>query len=97
MIQPNVGGKRNYSIQSWAAQITLWDLKLHPGCLVVSLRLFFDLICFIETCFFCSGGAGGKGTWGKLTEVYDEDGRTHDANDPNYDSIDEDVSSKVKI
>ncbi len=24
--------------------------------------------------------------------MYDEDGRTHDANDPNYDSIDEDVS-----
>lgn len=44
-----------------------------------------------------TGGAGGKGTWGKLTEVYDEDGRTHDANDPNYDSIDEDVSSKFKF
>lgn len=39
-----------------------------------------------------SGGAGGKGTWGKLTEVYDEDGHTHDARDPNYDSIEEDVS-----
>ena len=39
-----------------------------------------------------AGGAGGKGTWGKMTEVYDEDGRTHDANDPNYDSIEEDVS-----
>ena len=39
-----------------------------------------------------TGGAGGKGTWGKLTEVYDEDGRTHDTKDPNYDSIEEDVS-----
>ena len=38
------------------------------------------------------GGAGGKGTWGKLTEVYDEDGHAHDTNDPNYDSIEEDVS-----
>lgn len=36
------------------------------------------------------GGAGGKGTWGKLTEVYDEDGHAHDTNDPNYDSIEED-------
>lgn len=38
------------------------------------------------------GGAGGKGTWGKLTDMYEEDGHTHDANDPNYDSIEEDVS-----
>lgn len=39
-----------------------------------------------------SGGAGGKGTWGKLTEMYEEDGHTHDTNDPNYDSIEEEVS-----
>lgn len=31
------------------------------------------------------GGAGGKGTWGKLVEVYDE-GPAKDCNDPNYDS-----------
>ena len=31
------------------------------------------------------GGAGGKGTWGKLVEVYDE-GPAKDSNDPNYDS-----------
>lgn len=41
------------------------------------------------------GGAGGKGTWGKLTELYDEDGRTHDFKDPNYDSIEEDVCCMV--
>lgn len=35
------------------------------------------------------GGAGGKGTWGKLTEVVDDDGHTHDTRDPNYDSEDE--------
>ena len=46
-------------------------------------------------CFFCIGGAGGKGTWGKLTEVYDEDGRTRDFNDPNYDSIEDDVRCMV--
>jgi programmed cell death protein 4 len=42
------------------------------------------------------GGAGGKGTWGKLTEMYEEDGHTRDANDPNYDSIEEDVSSVAR-
>lgn len=35
-----------------------------------------------------SGGAGGKGTWGKLVEVYDE-GPAKDSNDPNYDSAEE--------
>lgn len=44
---------------------------------------------------YSAGGAGGKGTWGKLTEVYDEDVRTHDFKDPNYDSIEEDVSCMV--
>ena len=47
---------------------------------------------FLSLLFFISGGAGGKGTWGKLTEVYDEGGLTRDAKDPNYDSNDEDVS-----
>ena len=42
-------------------------------------------------CLFCSGGAGGKGTWGKLTEVYDEGGHLHDSRDPNYDSAEEEV------
>ncbi|XP_072039315.1 programmed cell death protein 4-like [Amphiura filiformis] len=33
------------------------------------------------------GGAGGKGTWGKVGQVYDEnDAECHDVNDPNYDS-----------
>lgn len=35
------------------------------------------------------GGAGGKGTWGKIGEVYDDDGHTHDQKDPNYDSEEE--------
>jgi len=34
------------------------------------------------------GGAGGKGTWGKLVEVYDE-GPARDSKDPNYDSEEE--------
>ena len=38
-----------------------------------------------------AGGAGGKGTWGKLVEVYDEDGHTRDSKDPNYNSEDEEV------
>ena len=40
-------------------------------------------------CLLCTGGAGGKGTWGKLVEVYDDDGHTHDHRDPNYDSEEE--------
>ena len=47
----------------------------------------------IMCCVFCSGGAGGKGTWGKLTEMYDESGHLHDSKDPNYDSAEEEVSS----
>lgn len=45
-------------------------------------------------CVMCTytGGAGGKGTWGKLVEVYDDDGHTHDQRDPNYDSEEEVVS-----
>ena len=35
------------------------------------------------------GGAGGKGTWGKLTEVYNEDGAVRDNKDPNYSSEDD--------
>jgi len=43
----------------------------------------------ITVCFYIDvGGAGGKGTWGKLVEVYDE-GPTRDSKDPNYDSEEE--------
>ena len=51
----------------------------------------------LQSCDLClshifhSGGAGGKGTWGKLTDLYDEDGHTRDTKDPNYDSVDEEV------
>lgn len=34
----------------------------------------------------CTGGAGGKGVWGKPGEELDEDGNAVDAHDPNYDS-----------
>lgn len=37
------------------------------------------------------GGAGGKGTWGKMTEGYDEDSLTHDNKDPNYNSDDQEA------
>lgn len=42
------------------------------------------------------GGAGGKGTWGKLVEVYDDDGHTHDNKDPNYDSEEEVVRGRER-
>lgn len=35
------------------------------------------------------GGAGGKGVWGRLGEEMNEDGKCHDAHDPNYDSASE--------
>ena len=38
------------------------------------------------TCDLPLGGAGGKGTWGKLTEVYEEGGAMRDNRDPNYSS-----------
>jgi programmed cell death protein 4 len=41
------------------------------------------------------GGAGGKGTWGRLGEVYDDDGHTHDQKDPNYDSEEEEGTYTV--
>lgn len=36
-----------------------------------------------------SGGGGGKGTWGKLSDEMDADSHTKDYRDPNYDSADE--------
>ena len=37
------------------------------------------------------GGAGGKGTWGKPGEVYDDDDMMNDEQDPNYDSEEAEV------
>jgi programmed cell death protein 4 len=34
------------------------------------------------------GGAGGKGTWGKLTDSYATEELTKDEHDPNYNSED---------
>lgn len=34
----------------------------------------------------CTGGGGGKGTWGKLGVEVDVDSTTTDIHDPNYDS-----------
>lgn len=52
----------------------------------VNLREFVNCLC--DAGCIVSGGAGGKGTWGKLVEVYDE-GPAKDSNDPNYDSAEE--------
>lgn len=47
------------------------------------------------------GGAGGKGTWGKPGEVYDDVDMVNDEQDPNYDSEEAEVqivkSSKFVI
>ena len=37
------------------------------------------------------GGAGGKGTWGKPGEVYDDVDMVNDEQDPNYDSEEAEV------
>lgn len=37
------------------------------------------------------GGAGGKGTWGKAGEVYDDTELMNDEQDPNYDSEEAEV------
>lgn len=63
--------------------------------------MLFSCICSynIDQCFTSAGGAGGKGTWGKLgSEVLDEDimAEVLDPNDPNYDDQNpEDVRLKV--
>lgn len=36
--------------------------------------------------FFSLGGAGGKGTWGRICEDYGNEGGLIDPKDPNYDS-----------
>ena len=42
---------------------------------------------------YAIGGAGGKGTWGKPIDFYDEEGgHVKDSRDPNYDSDEADVS-----
>ena len=41
-----------------------------------------------------AGGAGGRYTWGKLGEIYDDDGRPKDSKDPNYDS--EEVTTSAR-
>ena len=44
---------------------------------------------FSMNCDYLSGGAGGKGVWGKPGEEVSEDGHCKDSHDPNYDSASE--------
>ncbi len=41
--------------------------------------------------FIILGGAGGKGTWGRPGEVYDDADMMNDEQDPNYDSEEAEV------
>jgi programmed cell death protein 4 len=41
------------------------------------------------------GGGGGRYTWGKLVDVYDDDSHPKDNKDPNYDSEDDSESYQV--
>ena len=41
------------------------------------------------------GGAGGKGTWGSLTDQMYADSTTQDTHDPNYSSEDDDDVSSL--
>ena len=45
----------------------------------------------------CVGGGGGRYTWGKLVDVYDEDNHPKDSKDPNYDSEDDSVGVSVSL
>ena len=47
--------------------------------------------------FLLQGGAGGKGTWGAIGEVLDEDYfKIQDQHDPNYESEEDENVSKIK-
>jgi len=72
-------------------------MELHVTCIAIGILFYCThnyYVCSfngdaITVCFYIDvGGAGGKGTWGKLVEVYDE-GPTRDSKDPNYDSEEE--------
>ena len=46
--------------------------------------------------FLLQGGAGGKGTWGAIGEVLDEDYfKIQDQHDPNYESEEDENVSKI--
>lgn len=42
------------------------------------------MLSVLNFTFVCLAGGGGKGTWGKNGEVYEEE--SEDPKDPNYDS-----------
>lgn len=47
--------------------------------------------------YHISGGAGGKGTWGRPGEVYDDADMLNDEHDPNYDSEEAEVGILFSI
>ena len=58
-----------------------------------SIYLYSSLEFLILLCYI--GGAGGKGTWGKPIDFYDEEGgHVKDSRDPNYDSDEAYVSDR---
>lgn len=50
------------------------------------LNIFYEAWQVLQDLTFLSGGAGGKGVWGKPGSELDEIGVCRDVNDPNYDS-----------
>lgn len=55
---------------------------------------------FVQVCrnfAIILGGAGGKGTWGKPGEVYDDVDMMNDEQDPNYDSEEAEVTTLITL
>jgi len=50
----------------------------------IFISVCMDMDTILELCL--SGGAGGKGVWGKPGSELDETGVCNDTRDPNYDS-----------
>ena len=57
------------------------------------IKMCLNIADFIAIVF--SGGAGGKGVWGKPGEEVGEDGHCKDSHDPNYDSASEVSASRA--
>lgn len=71
-------------------EIWLGLLLVNVVCIMIAFTCI-PLLNFLSCCAI--GGAGGKGTWGKPIDFYDEEGgHVKDSRDPNYDSDEADVS-----
>lgn len=83
------------------------DWSLPTGCIPWFILCLCGFLCISDAgCrgnkitrqhdFLLQGGAGGKGTWGAIGEVLDEDYfKIQDQHDPNYESEEDENVSKI--